>query len=129
MLRLAARLPKDNGAACFACFQRWPCVGVQFCEPIDHLARRHPEILIVLNHTGMPVERDLDGMRRVFPGFTGGANQPYRNYTIQFDDMSIPRRGARSNGETSMDVNEAAPHTCLCRHQRVLCHRYLRKAP
>jgi serine/threonine protein kinase len=40
---------------------------------------------------------DLDGIRRVFPGFTGGPNQPYRNYTIEFEEMRVFVNGTRAS--------------------------------
>jgi hypothetical protein len=43
---------------------------------------------------------DLEGMRRVFPGFIGGPNQPYRNYTIEFDDMRVVVNGTQGSVHT-----------------------------
>lgn len=40
---------------------------------------------------------DLQGMRRVFPSFSPGPNQPYQNYTIEFDDMRIFVNGTRAS--------------------------------
>jgi predicted Ser/Thr protein kinase len=43
---------------------------------------------------------DVEGMRRVFPGFLGGPNQPYRNYTIEFDDMRVFVNGTQGSVHT-----------------------------
>jgi eukaryotic-like serine/threonine-protein kinase len=44
---------------------------------------------------------DLDGLRRVYPGFTGGPGQPYRNYTMELDDMRVFVNGPRASVHAS----------------------------
>jgi hypothetical protein len=40
---------------------------------------------------------DLQGLRRIFPGFSGGPDQPYRNYTLEFEDMRVFVNGTRAS--------------------------------